>query len=403
MVNISLFIKNAKIFIEGSLVQKNILVEVGKIKELTTKKKDAEKIIDAKGKIVLPGIIDPHVHLRDPGLTKKEDFFTGSKAAAAGGITTVLDMPNTVPETITLEALEQKRKLAKKSVVNYGFHFGAAKDNIKEIKEAENVASVKLFMNISTGNMKIDDKDALKDIFENSKLVFVHAEKEKVSEAIRLNKDYGKGLYLAHISLRSELEEIKKAKERKENVYAEVTPHHLFMTRKDFEKQKGYADMKPNLKSKDDQLSLWEGINDKTIDTIGTDHAPHTIEEKNQINYPFGVPGLETSLPLMLNAVNDKMISLKKVVELMSENPAKIFKIRNKGFIKGGYDADLTIVDMNLKKEVKNENLLTRCRWSPFKGKILKGWPVTTIVNGKIIYDDNKINNIKAREVEYYD
>ncbi len=400
----SLLIKNAKIFYKGNLVKKNIFVSGSKIRKIISNEIIADKIIDAKENIVIPGLIDPHVHFREPGLTYKEDFFSGSMAAAAGGVTTILDMPNTKPETTTIKNLEEKRKLARKSIVNYGFHFGAAVDNIEEIKKVKNVASIKIFMNHSTGNMKIDDDNVLKEIFKNSRLVFVHAEGDKVNKAIELNEDYGNSLYLAHISLSSEIKEIKKAKAITEKrIFAEVTPHHLFLSNDDFEQQRGFADMRPSLKTKEDQKALLQAINDNIIDTIGTDHAPHTHEEKMNTDYPYGIPGIETSLPLLLNAVNKEKLTIKKIVELCCENPAKIFKLKGKGFIEEGFDADLTIIDMNLEKEVNNDELFTKCRWSPFNGWNLMGWPVTTIVNGNIIYDKGNIDAIKAREVEYYE
>lgn len=396
----TLLIKNAQIFWKGNLVRKNIFIENGKIRKIITNEVKADEVIDAKDKIILPGLIDPHVHFREPGLTHKEDFFTGSCAAAAGGITTFLDMPNTKPETINVERLEEKRRLAKKSIVNFGFHFGGSKDdNVEEIKNVKGIASVKVFMNESTGKMLVEDEEILKKIFENSRLVIVHAENEMVAKAIQLSKECGNKLYLAHISSKSEIEVIQENKDS--NIFVEVSPHHLFLTEQDKERLGSFAEMKPGLKTQEDQNALWEAINNNIVSTIGTDHAPHTAEEKHEINYPYGVPGCDTMLPLMLNAVNDERISLKKLVQLCCENPARIFKLKGKGFIEEGFDADLTIVDMNLEKEVINEEMFTKCKWSPFNGMMLKGWPIKTIVNGNIVFENGIINNIRGKEVEY--
>jgi len=390
-------IRNCNIVQEGKLNKVNILIKNSKIFKISKSKLFADEIIDVKGKIVLPGLIDSHVHFREPGLTHKEDFFSGSIAAVKGGITTILDMPNTKPPTLTLKALNDKRNLAAKSVVNYGFHFGSSNDNLKDIKKIKGIASVKVFMDISTGKMKVDDKTVL-DVMKNSKIVSVHAEEDNVKKALELNKKAKGRLYLCHISSKKEIDYIKKS--RSKGVFVEVTPHHLFLSSIDASRLKAYGLMKPGLKSKDDQNALWKAISDGVVDTIGTDHAPHTIEEKETCD-PYGVPGVETMLPLLLDAVNAKRLSLADVQRLCCENPAKIFGIKNKGFIKPGYDADLVIVDINKKDNVVRDSLLSKCGWSPFEGKILKGWPVTTIVNGNIIYDKGSVFDIKAKEVNY--
>jgi|TARA_B100001971_G_C18236454_1_gene567586 dihydroorotase len=394
----SLLIKNGKIYQNGNLVSKNIFVDKGKIRKITSQELKADKVIDAKDKVVIPGLIDSHVHMREPGLTQKEDFLTGSHAAAAGGITTFLDMPNTKPPTVDLQRLDEKRKLARKSVVNYGFHFGSTKDNISEIKQVKNVASVKIYFDYTTGDLKIADRKVLKKIFSNAKIVCVHAEDKNVFNAVNIAKDAKKKMYLCHVSSKEELDYADH-----DDVYVEVCPHHLFLTTDNLDDLGSFGEMKPHLKTKKDQEALWMGIKEGKIDTISTDHAPHLKEEKMEINYGYGVPGLETMLPLLLNALNNKKITLKKIIELCCENPAKIFKIKNKGFIKEGYDADLTIIDMNLDKEVKNDDLFTKCKWSPFDGWNLQGWPVFTIVNGNLIFERGKINNIMAKEVNYYE
>jgi len=392
----ALLLKGGKVFTEGKLVKKDLLIEDGKIVKIGAA--DSDEVIDVSDKIILPGLIDPHVHMREPGLEHKEDFFTGSMSAAAGGVTTFLDMPNTIPPTFTVADLEKKRQLAKKSVVNYGFHFGSNGKNIDEIKKAENIASVKVYLDATTGNLMIEDPETIEKIFSAAKTVAVHADGEMVERSIELAKKKDIKLYLCHISSVREIGYIKQNKNK--NLFAEVTPHHLFLTDED---KNDFTRVKPVLKTIHDVEALWDAIDDGLINTIGTDHAPHTIDEKEDSEKPSsGVPGLETMLPLLLNKVNERKIKLAKVIELCCENPAKIFGIKNKGKIKKGYDADLTVVDMELEKEVVNDKLFTKCKWSPFVGMKLKGWPVMTIVNGEVVFDDGKVNSdIKGKEVEF--
>ncbi|MDP3765195.1 MAG: amidohydrolase family protein [Nanoarchaeota archaeon] len=397
----SLLIKNCRIIIKEKVFVKNILIKNGKISKITNKESKADKAIDAKSNFVLPGLIDCHVHFREPGLTHKEDFLTGSMAAAKGGVTTILDMPNTIPPTTTLAALDEKRKLASKSIVNYGFHFGATSDNMSDIKKAKNIAAVKLYMDYTTGDLKMDDLELISDVLKASKIIIAHAEEGNVKDLmdIMVKNKIKSHLHVAHVSSEKELSYAKSKKLK--NVTVEVTPHHLFMNQNDIQTLGAFAEMKPRLKTEDDQKALWAGIKNGDVDIIASDHAPHSKEEKEQANYPFGVPGVETMLPLLLDAFNRNMITLPKIMQLCCENPAKIFKIKNKGILKEGYDADLVIVDLDKRQAVRNEDLLTKCKWSPYEGKILKGWPVATIVNGNIVCDDGEIFNIKAKEVQY--
>ncbi|MBT4823695.1 amidohydrolase family protein [Candidatus Woesearchaeota archaeon] len=397
----SLLLKNCKIFKGGDLILGQILISEGKIKTILLGENGdeliAEKIIDCANNILFPGLIDPHVHFREPGMEHKEDFLTGSCAAAAGGITTVLDMPNTNPPTFTLDLLNKKRRLAEKSIVNYGFYFGAsAENNVDEIKKVissdsplENIAAIKIYMNDTTGNLLITNDDLLDKIFvtakTNEKMIAVHAEGEMIKKAITLAKRYMVKLYLCHVSTKEELDYIRANKTP--FMFVEVTPHHLFLSEDD--DKDAFTKMKPELKSNQDQNILLRAVTNEVIDTVGTDHAPHTLEDKKQLKFPHGVPGCETMLPLLLNAVNEGKFNLKKVQELCCENPAKIFGIKNKGFIKEGYDADLVIIDIGMERVVDNDKLFTKCKWSPFAGKKLKGWPIMTIVNGNVVYDYN--------------
>jgi dihydroorotase len=393
----SLMIENGRVYLKGRLVRKNVFIEDGKISKITPKKIQSDEKLDAKNKIVMPGAIDPHVHFREPGLTHKEDFQTGSFAAAAGGTTCIIDMPNTKPPTLTSHLLMEKGELAaQKSVVNFGFHFGSSTENIDDIKEAKGVASVKIFMNASTGNMLITDENAIRKIIDASRIATFHAEDENAKKALDIAASLGKKFYLCHACLKNEIDYVKQ--NGKKNVFTEVTPHHLFLTEKN---QNKYVIMKPTLKSDADRKSLWSALNDGTIDTIGSDHAPHTLEEK-ATGEVYGVPGVETRMPLMLDAVNRRMTTLRRLAETMCENPAKIFRLKNKGFINEGFDADLTIIDMKLKKKVRNDGLFTKCGWSPFEGFELRGWPVVTIVNGGVVFKNGEITSKnRGRMVQY--
>ena len=422
-----LAIENGKVLVNGELVKKNLEIEDGRITKITNKKCIGEKI-DASGKILIPGLIDVHVHLREPGFENKEDVATGTRAAASGGVTTVFEMPNTNPPTTTLKRVQEKRELMReKAVTNYGIYMGATSDNLEEIRKARNVPGVKLYMGSSTGNLLLTDEKAIKNVFDSGKKIVIHAEDEElmkknaekhgsepeasahslirndeveasaVRKALELSRN-PKQLHFTHVSSRKALNLIKKT-----GSSCDVTPHHLFLTSEQLKKQGNLAKMNPALKSAEDVEALWDGMNSGFVDCIATDHASHTMAEKSTDYWqaPSGVPGLETMLPLLLDAVNKKRISLHQMARLTSENPAKIFKVKNKGKLEEGYDADLVIVDMNKEKEVKNEELFTKCKWSPFNGWKLKGWPVMTIINGNVTFEDGTVNDVKAWEVEF--
>lgn len=382
-------------------------------------KNEKLEIIDLKGKTVMPGVIDVHTHMREPGITSKEDFATGSRACAKAGVTTFYDMPNTIPTTTTLEALKDKKKLAsEKSIVNYGFHFGGSRNNnideIKKVLEAKEANTVKIFMNVTTGEMLIEDEDILKNVFKNSKLVLVHAENEMIDKAVEYNKNYGNGLYVCHIPSKEELKKVLEAKKNSElntekhPVYAEVTPHHLFLNeeiRESTDRNKMLLRMKPELRTKKDNEFLWEALNNGEVDTIGTDHAPHLISEKLE-KITFGMPGVETSLALMLNAYNEGKVKLEMIQKLMSENPARIMKISKRGKLEEGYYADVIAVDLDKEWIVGvDDTIESKCGWTPYENWKLKGKNVLTIVNGKVVYQNNKFNdNLEnGKEVEFYE
>ena len=404
-----MIIKNAKIINNEKIV--SIIIENEIITKIDTDNNFSEykddKIIDANYNYVLCGIIDPHTHMRDPGLTHKEDFNSGSKAAARGGITTFFDMPNTIPNTISKENLMSKKAMMiGKSYVDYGFHFGGSKaDNSDDIKKVVNeAASTKIFFNASTGNMLVENDKVLEKLFENSKIVAVHAEDKMVDKAIDIAKKTKTPLYLCHLSLESEIESLKKAKDAGMIIYGEATPHHLFLNTEYVnknEKNKMLLRMKPELREKSDNKALWNAILDGTIDTIGTDHAPHLISEKLE-KLTFGVPSIENSLELMLTKINDGTIDFKLLTKIMSENAAKIFGIKNKGLLKENYDADLVIIDLNDNSEIEEKDIITKAGWSPYIGFKRGGKILTTIVRGNIVYNNELFTDkYIGKEIEY--
>ena len=397
-----MLIRNCRIIVDGKEEITNIITSNGKIAVIDNDIKGDmyENVIDARGNYLLPGVIDPHVHMRDPGMTHKEDFTTGSMACAKGGITLFFDMPNTVPNTITKEALENKKKeMIGKAYVNYAFWFGGSKaDNHEIVKEVQNeVIGTKVFMNVSTGNMLVEDEKVLENIFKSSKLVGVHAEGDMVKKAIELSEKCDVPVYLCHLSTKEEVEYVREAKKRGLKVYGEVTPHHLFLNVEDMKKNP-LLRMKPELKTKEDNEALWEGIIDGTIDTIGTDHAPHRIEEKKE-KLIFGIPGAENSLEMMLKAVRCDKISMEKLTKIMSENQAKIFGLENKGKIALWYDADMVIVDMTTDEVISQDEVVSKCGWTPYEGFEKGGKILTTIVGGKVVYNNGEFINKIGKEV----
>ena len=412
---IDVFGNKIEILVNGEIIEK----VSENIDESKFENNENVRIIDVEGKLIMPGVIDVHTHMREPGVTYKEDFATGSRACVKAGVTTFYDMPNTIPTTTTEENLLEKKKLAsEKSIVNFGIHFGGSKnDNVEEIKKVlknEEVNTVKIFMNVSTGEMLIEDDEILAKVFENSKLVLVHAENEMIDKAIELNKNYGSGLYVCHIPSAEEMKKVINAKKnsdvntKEHPVYAEVTPHHLFLNteiRESTERNKMLLRMKPELREKSDNEFLWEAINRGEVDTIGTDHAPHLISEKLE-KITFGMPGVETSLALMINAYNEGKISLEMIQKLMCENPAKIMKIEKRGKLQEGYFADVIVVDTKKEWIVGiDDTIESKCGWTPYENWRLKGKNIMTIVNGEIVYENGKINeNVKSgKEVKFYD
>ena len=337
--------------------------------------------------IRLPGLIDTHVHLRDPGQTYKEDFYTGTSAALAGGVTTVFDMPNNLEPIFTYQKLTEKINIAgQKAVCDWGLYFGTDGRNTDEFeKGAQKAVGLKVYLNMTTGRLVIDDEELVKKVFKlwpKSKVIVVHAEGEKIDLAIRLTEKYGNKLHVTHINTRELLEKIMAAKKSKLNVTCDVTPHHLFLTAEDVQSLKGFGIMKPPLSSREDIDYLWDHLS--AIDCIATDHGPHTTEEKQERNPPTGVPGLETMLPLLLTASSAGRITFNDIVRLTSTNPAKIFNTLadNNTYIE---------VDLEEKYIIENEKLLTKCGWSPFSGWEVQGKIKKVFIRGTKVFENGQI------------
>lgn len=361
----------------------------------------ADEVIEAEGRLLLPGLIDSHVHFREPGLTHKEDWESGSRAAALRGVTTVLEMPNTMPPTTTLVALEGKRKLAQaKSCVHFGLFFGVTSENIEEMRRAKGIVGFKMYTGASTGNLLVDQPAVWEAAFqvarERNLPIVVHAESQALIEQgirdcsvaleatqkmIVLQEKIGNKLHIAHLSCKQEVDFVRAHKNP--NLSCEVTPHHLFFTEKD--RKDGFLKVYPPLRSEADREALWQGIQGGTVDVIATDHAPHTLEEKAQgfEKAPAGVPGVDFLLPLLLNWVHEGRLSLEQLVRLTAENPARIFSFSQKGFIKAGFDADLVLVDKDAVHTIEKQDILSKCAWSPYQGLSLHGWPLRTWISGR--------------------
>jgi dihydroorotase (multifunctional complex type) len=378
---------------------------------------EGEQIVDASGKLVLPGFIDSHVHFRDPGGTHKEDFLSGTQAALAGGVTTVLDMPNTQPATDSREHLAAKvASVAPKAVVDYGFYFGATDTNMDEAVSISNeIAAMKLYMGSSTGSLLVTEFSPIFRHFSTFPLhkpLVVHAEDEQslqyfgsqglqdhnqnrppvsaqiaLSRALAIAEKTGRVLHIAHTTTERELELIQEARHKGVRVTCEVTPLHLFLNENDQHRLGNFGKVNPPLRSERDQQALWRYFD--VIDTIGTDHAPHTRAEKDQpyAKAPSGMPGVQTMLPLMLTAVSEGKITLQDVVKRCVVNPARIFGLATKGALEVGKDADIVLVNPDLEYETANEQILSKCGWTPFAGKKVKGKIEQVFIRGTLAYD----------------
>ena len=434
----SLLIRHATILLpDGEFLEGDVLVRDRTIVEVAPGITVSDvKELDATGLTLLPGVIDPQVHFREPGLEHKEDLFTASCACAKGGVTSFLEMPNTRPLTITQEALDDKlQRAAQKCVVNYGFFIGATPENLPDLLTAHPTPGIKIFMGSMHGQLLVDTEAALEAIFARGKrLIAVHAEDRARIEqrrlefagirdpkihsqiqdnqtallatqlAVKLANKYQRRLHILHMSTAEEAEFLRQ--DKPSWITAEVTPQHLLLNTNAYDTIGTWAQMNPPLKSPHDNEVLWQALLDGVIDFIATDHAPHTLEEKAQEypNTPSGMPGVETSLPLMLTAAMEGRCTVAQVANWMSTAVAKGYGIANKGAIAPGYDADLVLVDLNTYHPVVREELLTKCGWSPFEGWNLTGWAVTTIVGGQIVYENGKVNTeVRGEALEFAD
>lgn len=434
MIESTLF-KSVTMVLPEGIRQGDVFVKNGIIEAIgPSLSNHAEVEIKEKNLTLLPGCIDPHVHFRDPGLTVKEDLFSGSCAAASGGITSFFDMPNTIPATTSLDQMAAKKLIAsQKSIVNYNFYIGATNDNIEDCIKAQNIAGIKLFVGSSTGNMLVNDPAILADFFQKSnKLMAVHSEDETIIQAnqeryshstdplshlkvrsedaaitcttmlVDLAKRYQARLHICHLTTAQEVDLFKTLRDYP-HITTEVTPHHLFLYAPElYEKWGSYARANPPIREQVHQKALFSALQSGLIHCIGSDHAPHLPEEK-QIAYPdtpAGIPAVETTLPLLLNQVKQGQFSLEHIVQLTSANPARCFNIQFKGHIKEGYDADLVLVDLEKTKTVGAKHFYSKSKWSIYEGQSLTGWPVSTFVNGNRVFCEGDIfSDIKGKEI----
>ncbi|MEG4516365.1 MULTISPECIES: dihydroorotase [unclassified Microcoleus] len=393
-----------------------------------------DREIDAKGLTLLPGVIDPQVHFREPGLEHKEDLFTASCACAKGGVTSFLEMPNTRPLTTTQAALDDKlSRAAEKCLVNYGFFIGATPENLPDLLTANPTPGIKIFMGSMHGQLLVDGEATLEAIFAaGDRLIAVHAEDQArinqrrqefagISDvavhsqiqdnqaallatqlAVKLSKKYQRRLHILHLSTGDEAEFLRH--EKPSWVTAEVTPQHLLLNTSAYEKIGSLAQMNPPLREPRDNEILWQALLDGVIDFIATDHAPHTLAEKAQEypNTPSGMPGVETSLPLMLTQAVEGRCTVAQVANWMSAAVAKAYKIPNKGQIAPGFDADLVLVDLEKYRPVVGAEMASKCGWSSFEGWSLTGWPVVTVVGGKVVFEDGKLDtNVRGEALTF--
>ncbi|QTD36542.1 dihydroorotase [Polaribacter batillariae] len=441
----SILIKNATIINENKTFTGDVLIENEIIKEVSAKISAPEnvEIIDAKGSYLIPGFIDDQVHFREPGLTHKANIATESKAAVAGGITTFIEMPNTVPQATTQDLLEDKFKIAaQNSYANYSFMFGGTNDNLEELLKTDpkKVAGIKLFLGSSTGNMLVDNEEILEKIFSSTKMIIsVHCEDEATirkntaefigkygedipikyhpiirseeacylssSKAIELAKKTGARLHIFHLSTAKETELFRNDIPLEEKqITAEVCIHHLWFNDNDYDKKGTHIKWNPAVKTEKDRLGLWQALLDDRIDVLATDHAPHTLEEKSNVytKAPSGGPLVQHAVLAILEKVKEGVISIEKAVEKMSHNPAKLFQIKKRGFVKEGFYADLVLIDPNKPQTVSKENILYKCGWSPFEGTTFSSTITHTFVNGNLMYNNGVFNDeVKGKRITF--
>ena len=440
-------IKNARIVNEGKILERDLYINtdgvIAKVDQNLNQREPNTLIIDAMGNYLLPGIIDDQVHFREPGLTHKATIESESRAAVAGGITSFMEQPNTKPPATTIEELEKKYAIAAKaSYANYGFNMGGANNNLEELKKADprTIPGIKVFMGSSTGNMLVDEEETLEEIFKLGGLpVITHCEDEDTiqhnlkkyqdvygddipikfhpdirsreacllssQKAVNLAKKHGTRLHVFHISTAEECKLFDNKKPLKDKkITAEACIHHLWFSEDDYDKKGTLIKWNPAVKKVEDRRAILKAVKDNHIDVIATDHAPHTLEEKNNVytQAPSGGPLVQHALPAMLEFVRDEKISLPRMVEKMCHNPAILFNVKNRGFIREGYQADLTLVDMSKPWTVTKDNIMYKCGWSPFEGHTFRSRVTHTFVNGTLVYERGKIiENKNAQRLEF--
>ena len=440
----SYLIKNATIVNEGSSFVGDVLIENGIIKKVDTSiTTSSMTVIDASGKYLIPGLIDDQVHFREPGLTHKATIGSESRAAVAGGITTFIEMPNTVPQATNQQLLQDKFNIAEKtSYANYSFMFGGTNDNLEELLKTDpkTVAGIKLFLGSSTGNMLVDNLEVLEKIFSSTKLIIsVHCEDEETikkntaehkaqygehipielhpvirseeacylssSRAIELAKKTGARLHVFHVSTAKETTLFRNDIPLEEKqITSEVCVHHLWFSDQDYKEKGTHIKWNPAVKTAADRQGLWKALLDDRLDIIATDHAPHTLEEKSNsyLKAPSGGPLVQHALLALLEKVSEKVISIEKLVEKACHNPAIIFQIENRGFIREGYYADLVLIDLKAPQTVCKENILYKCGWSPFEGTTFSSSVTHTFVNGVLMYHEGVFNNeVKGKRITF--
>jgi len=424
--NYSLIVKNGSCYVNGKLEKTDIALIGNKIKKIGKVEAKNNKVFDASDKLVLPGIIDTQTHFREPGSTDREDLESGSRAAVLGGVTSVFEMPNTNPPTSNLVEFDKKLNLAKNRMhCNYAFYFGATPENVDQLsklKDLKGCCGVKLFAGSSTGNLLVDkEADIEKVISQSDRIVSIHSEDEEIlnlrkrfikegdvhshpewrntesaisstRRVVKIAERYNKQIHVLHVTTKEEVDFLAM---HKKNVTFEITPQHLTLYAPDcYDKLGTFVQMNPPIRKKEHYDRLWTAVKNSVVDILGSDHAPHSKEDKKKKypDSPSGMPGVQTILPIMLDHVNNEKLSLEQLIKLMCENPCKIFGIKNKGYIKEDFDADLTIVDMNKEQTIKDEMIASKCGWTPFNNFTVKGFPVATIVNGKIVMSEGKVN-----------
>jgi dihydroorotase len=427
-------IKNAQVVLPNGIERVSVLIEGTQIADIDPARQTAvDDVVDVSGLYLIPGVVDDQVHFREPGLTHKEDLATASRACAKGGVTTFLEMPNTVPPAITQARLNEKLALAaNKSLVNYGFYIGATPDNVEDLKRAERTPGIKIFIGSSTGDLLVDSQEALERIFAETTLpITAHCEDEATvrANAARLAgthdvadhsriRDHAAALiatkraidlafrhehrfHVLHVSTGAETELLA---DHRGLITGEACLHHLLLNVDDYARLGTLVQMNPSLKTAADNEQLWRALLDGRLQVVATDHAPHTLEEKRKPYpaSPSGIPAVENSLALMLNEVHNGRCTLLHVVDWMCDAPARVWDMIGKGRIAVGYDADLVLVDLERTAEIRNENQITKSGWSPWHGVRLTGWPVRTWVMGQEVYRDGTFNdNVRGHEVQF--